>query len=156
MPNLSWIAIGISVVTLIAGTITAATTAALQRKQMRQIELHRADPSVPLLPPPHPLTLFCKKWSALIVGVCINLAFLISAFTRVGPITRLEVLSIAVFTSALGLQVGAVYIFSVHIRLIRYIANGLIRNEHKMQILQGKMDCFFSSEGKSKDEGSDE
>jgi hypothetical protein len=101
MPSPAWIAIGISILTLIVGTIVTLSVAALQRKQMRQIELHRLDPSVPLVPLPHPITQFFKNYAAFMVNVAMNLTFLTNALRQTGPITRFQVLSIAVFTGGL-------------------------------------------------------
>ena len=39
------------------------------RKQMRQLELHRLDPSVGVLPPPSPPVAFFKRYWVLIVGI---------------------------------------------------------------------------------------
>jgi heme exporter protein D len=45
----------VTVVVALAGVVTTLVVAYLQRRQMRQIEAYRQDPSVGLVPPPHPL-----------------------------------------------------------------------------------------------------
>lgn len=99
--NMGWIPIAVSLATLIVGTIVPLTIAALHRKQMRQIELHRADPSVPIIPPPHPVTQFFKRnWVVILVitGISGNLFALILELRETGPITRGQVFRIALST----------------------------------------------------------
>ena len=67
----------------------------LQRKQMRQLELYRQDPSVGLVPPPHSLTLFLRKHRLAILNTGIATFFLVSGFRSQGPLTRLSVFNIA-------------------------------------------------------------
>src|SRR6267143_4426305 len=104
----TWLTIGISAASIIVGTITALSIAAMQRKQMRQIELHRADPSVPLVPPLHPVTLFSKRWGVPLINSIIYISLLTHELNRTGPVTREQVFSIAVFTGSLFLQCVAV------------------------------------------------
>jgi hypothetical protein len=92
----------ISIATLVVGTIVTLSVAALNRKQQRQIELHRADPTVPLVPPAHPITRFLKTHGAPIISIGLNLGFLIDELRRTGPITRYQVFSIVLFTVSLA------------------------------------------------------
>jgi hypothetical protein len=117
MPSTTWIAIGISAATLIAATITAFSVAAMQRKQMRQIELHRVDPAVPLVPPPHPMTHFFKLWGVPIINISVDLSFLIYEASQTGPVTREQVFSIALFTASLIGQFVIVAILWVTFRI---------------------------------------
>jgi hypothetical protein len=97
-------AVWISLLTLVVGTTVTLIVAALHRKQMRQIELHRADPTVPLVPPPHLFTKFLRRNAnrlILIVNFGINLSFLIEHLLSTTALTRTEVFAIALFTSAL-------------------------------------------------------
>jgi hypothetical protein len=59
----NWIALlGIA-----ATVVVALLVSRLQRKQMQQIELFRLNPSVGVVPPRHPITLFLAKyWVAII------------------------------------------------------------------------------------------
>jgi ABC-type arginine transport system permease subunit len=101
MQNATWLTIGISAASIIVGTVTALSIAAMQRKQMRQIELHRQDPSVSLVPPPHAVTLFLKRWGVPLVNSSINISLLIREMIRTGPVTREQVFTIAFVTGAL-------------------------------------------------------
>jgi hypothetical protein len=98
----SWIALCISAASLIVATVVPLTIAALQRKQMRQIELHRADPSVSLIPPPHPATRFIKRNGIFIVSVIIEIAVLTKEMRQTEPITRWDVFNIALAVAALA------------------------------------------------------
>jgi hypothetical protein len=117
-----WVPIAISIATLVVGTIVTLSVAALNRKQQRQIELHRADPTVPLVPPAHPITRFLKTHGAFIIGVGLNLGLLIKELRQTGPITRYQVFSIALLTSTVvGLilfQITAQLIMSVSSRVM--------------------------------------
>jgi hypothetical protein len=96
-------AVWISLLTLVVGTTVTLIVAALHRKQMRQIELYRADPTVPLVPPPHPFTKFLRRNArhlVFIVNLGLNLSFLIEHLLSTTALTRAEVFSIALFTSA--------------------------------------------------------
>jgi hypothetical protein len=73
----------------------------LTRKQMRQTELHRDDPSVPVEPPPHPVTRFCKNNSYVLVFGTLNLFSLVMAIFDKRPLTRFGVFNIALPTAGL-------------------------------------------------------
>ena len=84
--------------TVIVGTTTASVTWAsgyLQRKQMRQNELFRADPSVGLIPPPHPIKLFLWEHRTSVLNVAVAVYFLVRGLAGEGPVTRIAVLNIA-------------------------------------------------------------
>src|SRR2546425_6073851 len=82
----------------------------LHRKQMRQVEAYRQDPKVGLIPPPHLLTLFYRKHSALLTIGPLSILWIVLQFFREGPVTRYSVLAIAV-------SVGAI-VFAVFIDLL--------------------------------------
>lgn len=68
---------------------------------MRQIELHRADASVPLKPPPHPVTRFFKRnWFVLVFGT-LNFSGLLHEIFEKSPLTRYEAFNIALTTAGL-------------------------------------------------------
>ena len=112
MPIPVWVPIAISIATLGVGAIVTLSVAAMHRKQMRQIELHRADPTVPLVPPTHPITRFLKIHGVPLICIGLNLGFLIHDVRQTGPITRSQVSSIAFGTAAvLGLVLMEVWGF---------------------------------------------
>jgi hypothetical protein len=92
--------IWISLLTLMVGSIVTLSVAAMHRKQMRQIELHRADPSIPLVPPPHPITLFLRNHAFFLLSIAINVCILVKELRESTPITRSDVFSIALAISA--------------------------------------------------------
>ncbi len=83
---------------IILGAIVTLSVAYMHRKQMRQIELHRIDPSVPVAPPPHAVTLFLKQrwylWYSLLFGG-FDLGMLVRDLGKTTPITRVVVFDIA-------------------------------------------------------------
>jgi hypothetical protein len=87
MPIPVWVPIAISIATLVVGAIVTLSVAAMHRKQMRQIELHRADPTVPLVPPAHPITRFLKTHGVPLISIGLNLGFLIHDVRQTGPLS---------------------------------------------------------------------
>src|SRR5258708_9331212 len=71
---------------------------------MRQIELHRADPSVPVTPPPHGITLFFKRnfwyWYCVVFGG-FDLGMLIRDLSKTTPVTRAVVFDISLDMSGI-------------------------------------------------------
>jgi hypothetical protein len=61
----NWIAIA----GIVVAAFVALAIAHMQRKQIRQIELHRADPNVPLETPLHPVTRFLKRYWFFLMAV---------------------------------------------------------------------------------------
>jgi hypothetical protein len=104
-----WIQIGLQAASLIIGTIVALSIAASNRKQSRQIELHRLDPTVPLVPPSHPFYAFTKRNGIPFLIACLNLYILVNELMGTGPITRSQVFEIA-FSTAVLFAVALVYI----------------------------------------------
>lgn len=89
------LSIMISVVGIVVAAIITLVVAYLHRKQLRQIEAFRQDPSVGLVPPPHPVRLFFRKHrSALLIGGTGTIS-LLASLIRQGPVTRFQVLTIA-------------------------------------------------------------
>ncbi len=101
MSNIAWI----SIAAIIVSTVVSLTIAALHRKQMRQIELRRLDPSVPVIPPPYPATRFIQRnWvnGVFIVSVIVEVSILTHLMLQTGPITRGYILNIALGTASLA------------------------------------------------------
>jgi uncharacterized membrane protein len=92
----------ISIASIIVATVVPLTIAALHRKQMRQIEQHRENPSVPLIPPPSPATRFFQRNGFFIISLIVEVAILIWLLLRTGPITRGDIFNIALTTAALA------------------------------------------------------
>jgi len=99
--------IWISLLTLAVTSAVALIVAAMHRKQMRQIELRRTDPTVPVVPPLHPITEFLRRnfhHVGFIITLSFNGVFLIRQLLKsADPPTRDDVLSIALFTGGMFL-----------------------------------------------------
>jgi len=81
----------ITLVGIMIASATALAVAYLHRKQMRQIELYRADPSVGLIPPSTAFTKFLKSKGVLlmtVIGCGVSLGGIIVWGFGTGPITR--------------------------------------------------------------------
>jgi len=94
----------ISIFGIIASSITGFIIAYMHRKQMRQIELHKQDPSIDIIPPPSRFTYFVKSEWDTIVGVGSPLIGLIIELTSKNQLTRLSVLFISVSVSLIFLN----------------------------------------------------
>ena len=85
-------------ITVLGTTVAAAVAliiAYMQRKQMRQIEAFRQNPSVGLVPPPHPIVLFYRRNKSLInIGIPSALVLALQ-LVQPGPPTRASTLMIA-------------------------------------------------------------
>src|SRR5882762_11427780 len=89
-----------------AGTVIAAVAFTLSvnasnRAQQRQLELWKKDPSVPIKPPPHPILNAAKYYGPLLISIYISVRYLYKDVTNPAPMTRTDVLSIA-------LEIGAI------------------------------------------------
>jgi len=88
----------LTLIGIIVGGIVALQIGYLHRKQMRQIELHRADPKVPLHPPAHTVTRFLKdKWIYMMYLACIiyNVVVVIGYARQTTPPMARDVIDIA-------------------------------------------------------------
>jgi hypothetical protein len=98
-----------------AGTVlTQSILGHLQRKQMRQIEMHRRDPSVPLKPPYSALTLwiFNNAVRLLLCGsLILDLVVLHQGLGKTSAITRSDIFGISL---DLALIVGTVCLWFSH------------------------------------------
>jgi hypothetical protein len=76
MSATNWITVG----GIVMAAIITLIVADQNRKQMRQLEAHRLDPSIGLIPPPHPVFLFLRKYLATLCVGGYGLYLLISEF----------------------------------------------------------------------------
>src|SRR6266850_5229126 len=89
-----------------AGTVIAAVAFTLwvnacNRAQQRQLELCKKDLSVRIKPPPHPILNAAKYYGPLLTSIYISVRYLYKDVTNPVPMTRTDVLSIA-------LEIGAI------------------------------------------------
>jgi hypothetical protein len=91
----------------LAGIIISATVALiiadLHRKQMRQIEVFRHDPTQGLHPPPSRFLTLLKTYGPYAFGVGFGVFLLVGDLADTGPITRLTILQIVFHASFIGL-----------------------------------------------------
>lgn len=78
-----------------ASGAVALIVAYLHRKQMRQIELYKADPNAGLVPPPSRLTKFVASQWDTVLGFAGPIYVLTVEFFATGPVTRGTVFTIS-------------------------------------------------------------
>jgi hypothetical protein len=125
----------VSLFGIIVGAVITLAVAHMARKQARQIELHRADPSVPLTPSPHPLTAFLTKWWFIPVFGIVNACDLVRVLLKTTPLTRMEIFEISSLT-------GNVF-WSMALMAVAIVWDGL------MKILNAFVDGWFLSSSQS-------
>jgi hypothetical protein len=82
----------------LGGILVAALIAHLHRKQMRQNELFRLDPSVGVQPPPSPVVTFLKRhWEMIFViqGIVLPLVSLAISIVNNQPVTLISVITVS-------------------------------------------------------------
>jgi hypothetical protein len=114
----------IALIVFAGSTITAFVVASLQRKQMRQIELHRRDPSVPLNPPLSPgAVAFLKNLPYLTYSGALVYAavMLLRDLGKSTPITRLDIAAISFTIAWMVATVGMMLNTFLLYRLVDFI-----------------------------------
>jgi len=92
----------LTILAIVAGATVSLIVAHLHRKQIRQIELHRADPSVPITPPPSAITRFFRRYRLMIFNVVLNGGVIVHQLLKTGQITRGDIFIISFSTVALA------------------------------------------------------
>lgn len=96
--------IGVTLFGIVVAAVVTLIVATMNRKQMRQIELHRVDPAIPLVPPPHPITHFLKTYWWFLVFGGLNLAMLVRHMGQTTPVTRAAVLEIVLDVTSIAVM----------------------------------------------------
>lgn len=91
MTSSNWI----TLIGILIAAFVALAIAHMQRKQMRQIELHRSNPTVPLRPPLHPVTRFVRGYGYFVVFFIYNVVIVIVDRRQTTPLTREDVYDLA-------------------------------------------------------------
>jgi hypothetical protein len=125
----------ISLSGILVAAAVALAVAHMHRKQLRQIELHRTDPSVPLIPPPHPATRFLRTYGIYLVFGVVDLAMLVREMGETTPVTRLVVFNIALDMIGITTMVFFAYVVSILNRLY----NAAEKVAARMEKTAGKM-----------------
>lgn len=116
--------------------IIALIVAAQNRKQMRQLEAHRIDPSVGLTPPPHPVFVFLRNHWTPLCGIGLGLYLLISSHNvKNGFISRSEVFSVVMGICLLFFSAMLVVVEQLLAEVKR-----LISAEHRGRICESRTD----------------
>lgn len=113
MPLTAWI----TLFGIVIAAVVALIIAYLQRKQMRQIELHRADPTVPLVPPPHSVTQFLRTnfWYLYSLAFMLWVLYVLKRdLSQSTPVTRTTVLYICVDVGAIILMIVFVMMVAIN------------------------------------------
>lgn len=98
----------ISIGAIVVGSGTAFSVAHLHRKQLRQNEAFRQDPSIGLIPPPGPVLAFYRKYQSLILGIALPTGALVLNLFDPSPITRTTIVLMAA-TVSVSLMNGLVW-----------------------------------------------
>jgi hypothetical protein len=100
---------------IIVSSMTALAVAYLHRKQMRQIELYKQDPSVGLTPPPSKLTYFVKSKADVIFGIVLPACSLILGLIvpNEQPLKRWDAIIISLNMAAIFFNVALKLIIRV-------------------------------------------
>lgn len=119
----------------------ALIVASQQRKQMRQIELYKSDPTVGLVPPPSAFSRFIKsKWDILL-GFGIPLVNLVIQLMSREPISKTSVLIISLSIAFLLVNIVATVIFRVVDRISKLIVGltGAVESHFEITQSHGEM-----------------
>jgi hypothetical protein len=112
-------AVWVTLFGIIVAAIVTLSVASMQRKQMRQIELHRIDPTIPLVPPPHPFTRFLKTYGYFLGFGTFDLVMFIRDMRQSTPVTRQVVFDIVLDMLAVVLMFGTAFGIAIFQRAAR-------------------------------------
>ncbi len=114
MTTTNWIA----VLAVVVGAVVALSVGYLQRKQMRQIELYRQDPSVGLTPPPSIATRFIRSNWGEVFGFGMPAIGLVIELINHTPPSRYDVLFISLNVAVLLTNVVMLIVFDLVNRIV--------------------------------------
>ncbi|MGB6834241.1 MAG: hypothetical protein WBE24_12350, partial [Candidatus Acidiferrum sp.] len=100
---------------------------------------HRADPTVPLVPPPHPATKFFRRHSTLILSLAWNMGYLGYEMSRTGPVTRGQVL-------AISLAVGSTLYLIISSEITSVFEKALQVDTHSFSVLASVIDKYIAKD----------
>ena len=123
--------------------VIALLVSHLQRKQMRQIELYKNDPSVGLTPPESTLTKFIKsKWDSIFAygGPIYILA---SQMLKDEPISRFDIFIISFSMMMLSINVSLALVLRVQSRLLERIEQLQEFNDKQLSLTGKIIDVIY-------------
>jgi hypothetical protein len=104
---------------IIVGAVVTLSVASLHRKQIRQIELHRIDPTIPLVPPPHRYTQFLKTYGYFLGFGTLDIVILIRDMYQATPVTRGVVFDIVLDVLGVASMFGTAFVIAIFQRAAR-------------------------------------
>jgi hypothetical protein len=117
---------------IVVAAVVALIVGHLQRKQMRQIELYKQDPSVGLVPPPSALRRFVQsKWDT-VLGFGAPLIGLALEFASAAPLTRASVFLISLSVALLLANVVMLVVFRLAERTASLVSE--LRGAHERHL----------------------
>jgi hypothetical protein len=133
---------------ILLSAFVALSVAYLHRKQMRQIEIFKQDPSAGLIPPPTKLTSFIKgKWDTFFAyGGPIYI--LGNELIKDSPITRTSVILISLSFSMLVLNISLALVFRLQSKFNERTMKLLEFHERQAEISKQLADSVFPGEKK--------
>ena len=133
----------IAVIAIVISAAVALIVSHLQRKQMRQIELYKLDPSAGLLPPESRLTRFVKsKWDSIFAfGGPIYI--LVAEALKSAPPTRYTILIVSFAMMMLTLNIALALIFRMQTKFNERIAKLQEFNDRQLAITGKLVDDLY-------------
>ena len=113
---------------------TALVVAHWQRKQMRQIEEYRTDPSKGLIPPPSRLQLLLRRQWMTLLMLATSMALLFLALDADAPLTKQSVFAIALSTAG-----GVCSLLWAAIRELMYVVGNGVSLQGRLIALVGSV-----------------
>ena len=133
----------VTVIAMLLSAVVALIVAYLHRKQMRQIELYKLDPSAGLIPPPSSLTKFVKsKWDT-IFGLGGPILMLASEFAKTTPVTRFTILIISVALVLLFTNIVLAMLYKLQLRTSERFAQIIALQDRQLGLVEKLVDCVF-------------
>ena len=121
---------------ILVAAAVALTVGHLQRKQMRQIELYRRDPTVGLIPPSNFLTRFVgSRWDSIIGFGAPSIGLIVELFDP-APVNRISVLLISISIAFLFLHFVMIIVFRLFDRTIALITELTASHKEHFQITE--------------------
>lgn len=108
-------------IALLVSATVAIAVAYQQRKQMRQIELYKTDPSVGLIPPPSAITRFIKSHWDTVLGIGFPIVAIWIELSSAYPITRRSIFIVCLCMAIIVINIVMAFVFEMVRRLLSLI-----------------------------------
>ena len=98
---------------ILVSAAVALLVSHLHRKQMRQVELFKIDPSVGLIPPPSSFTVFLREKGPDVLIVSLPLVLIINEMMKEGQVTRGSVLTVSLSVALIFAYATVRFVFAL-------------------------------------------